>query len=1004
MQVCQIPFKYQQINDYLLDRYQIQADQDVYQFLEYSQSYLALKLDQPADRVEVSGNGAPRQLVIAGPDPASRLVWREDLADKSLLHNTVGESLIQIYYQDGSQDQCQVRLLAKLLDQHRVDRMVADLYQIQEKFFIKDFLSYQTSHRYQWQPTPGQSGLASYSQALVDRLAELMADLKVHVNRLVAEPFVTMQPVMRLTKDQDLGKFDLKRELTRYLQPGRAAYPSRHFENNLSSYENQVIKQSLLDLLAFVDQRQTQEEARDQASHDQAQGDLSQELAGLGLGQVDQLANLSMDQLAGLVAEKIQANQAADQAQVDQIRQTLARAGGHAKQSGRPCWIYFETRGVQDPVSLPGPSISAWQRGLSQTIHYTLNNPGSGLDQSNNLALEQLAYKDSGRDQAWLLHQRSSLWQKNWQGSGPRFTVFKPQLGARTRTNKHSDSMYGYYGQFNFKLSDPTSLNLYYQLCRFLNGNQAPVKILIQVDLDAPDGNYPLSDLVMREHKGYIKHNFNIMAIRTIKIGDQLLNASLSRDQHQALVADLAFQAQASQDGQLRGKKRLAKLSQDIDRVQGQTRSQAVLAQIGEQLRALIDQPFFDQVNLLDRLQVHLTPTFSSHPHYLKLYQLVQEINQVLKLGETLVMDPVTVNAKESPVLFEQWLYFSLVDRLIAGGWQLDAGHWQQVKDQLARTIDQAGQVDASQQAFYCDLSLGDYQARLHYQAKIYGDKYNLAKERFYHYLTPDIVLEIYNQSLGVHKLAITDAKYQDFGIQAGQALNQTYYQTVTDVAMDKYNGLTPTDAQADFLVDHWQNNDVVSSAIMYPGQVDQMTNFGSYPYYDLNFDQQINLSMAAKERRYEKLGQATYYEGHQHPLAFQAIPVDPLQTASLTNYLRMLMEYHLAMFDRCWYCGAASDQVHRRKLATKRGNKKYYFTCRSCGEFWVKSHCENSIYHSLIKHFDNYIPDQDYDKWYLHCPDCQVLALGQSSPAELPTGRNQDQRQVNPHWVYPLG
>jgi len=82
-----------------------------------------------------------------------------------------------------------------------------------------------------------------------------------------------------------------------------------------------------------------------------------------------------------------------------------------------------------------------------------------------------------------------------------------------------------------------------------------------------------------------------------------------------------------------------------------------------------------------------------------------------------------------------------------------------------------------------------------------------------------------------------------------------------------------------------------------------------------------------------------------------------------------MIMEYNLGKHNYCWSCGCEIIDIEINY--TESGYEKYYYTCTSCNEFWVKSHCGYRG-HKLIKHYNNYHRQPKDYSWFLVCPTCR--------------------------------
>lgn len=87
----------------------------------------------------------------------------------------------------------------------------------------------------------------------------------------------------------------------------------------------------------------------------------------------------------------------------------------------------------------------------------------------------------------------------------------------------------------------------------------------------------------------------------------------------------------------------------------------------------------------------------------------------------------------------------------------------------------------------------------------------------------------------------------------------------------------------------------------------------------------------------------------------------------NLTAFFQMIFEYYMEDWETCWQCG--SSEVQPKPLQTGI-IPKYHFSCKTCGAFWVKNHCDKNIEHHLLKHYFNY-HNEKFGTWLVKCPIC---------------------------------
>lgn len=96
-----------------------------------------------------------------------------------------------------------------------------------------------------------------------------------------------------------------------------------------------------------------------------------------------------------------------------------------------------------------------------------------------------------------------------------------------------------------------------------------------------------------------------------------------------------------------------------------------------------------------------------------------------------------------------------------------------------------------------------------------------------------------------------------------------------------------------------------------------------------------------------------------------------PENSSYFITWISMLMEWFFDEYDMCWNCGSTDIDIEEK--STYSNKKKYNYTCRSCGSFWVKNHCTCNPSNKLIKHD---LPEKQYhrqsgEKWMVYCPIC---------------------------------
>ena len=204
------------------------------------------------------------------------------------------------------------------------------------------------------------------------------------------------------------------------------------------------------------------------------------------------------------------------------------------------------------------------------------------------------------------------------------------------------------------------------------------------------------------------------------------------------------------------------------------------------------------------------------------------------------------------------------------------------------------------------------------------------------------------------------DAKYRNYDEQEGE-----WKEDIVDVAIEKYIECykeLPHESSASFIV-HTVTDE-------------KFTYFGGGPNPNNNWPYSVLIkSDLAKSADAEYLRQPKHRYG-----SFVMLPE---QTDNILLFLKMLFEYHGNILDVCWNCGEANIEPLERET---HSDKKYYYSCGNCNEFWVNNHCWGKRMHRLIKHTHNYHTAITSKKnpWMVVCPECLNAGGGNRADSHI--------------------
>ncbi|NUU97730.1 nuclease domain-containing protein [Marinitoga sp. 1138] len=332
-----------------------------------------------------------------------------------------------------------------------------------------------------------------------------------------------------------------------------------------------------------------------------------------------------------------------------------------------------------------------------------------------------------------------------------------------------------------------------------------------------------------------------------------------------------------------------------------------------------------------EKLILKPTQIFTNDNNYKKIWQYFNVLNKKIYFIHNFIDSNMLLNEKSYLIkstheIYEYWTFFKMIDVLISElKWRLKN------KNEVLNNLNKYIQWDYFQ---------GNLKAKLEHDLKnnekidlvIYFNK-NI-KSNDGKILRPDFTFEFRKDNRNC--IVYLDAKYRNYREQG----KEQWFKDIKDVAIDKY-----TKKFRD------TENEPIASFIVHPDTNNEWTFYGGY--LDNKLEKKFDMEGIPPEHK------------------FGIFAFTPNNIQYFKNFIKMILEYHLELYNYCWNCGEI-DNIEIKVEKTMGGFNKYHYTCKSCGEFWVKNHCEKEG-HSLIKHLFNYhTPDTDKKyPWYVKCPRC---------------------------------
>lgn len=330
------------------------------------------------------------------------------------------------------------------------------------------------------------------------------------------------------------------------------------------------------------------------------------------------------------------------------------------------------------------------------------------------------------------------------------------------------------------------------------------------------------------------------------------------------------------------------------------------------------------------------TQIFINDFSYNKVFRELKNLNKKVRFLDSISPDMYFL--KTTADIYENWCLYKIVSVLINDlGWKLK--NKEAVLKGINKLLKHTGKFNKPCVKIELEHSIKNNEKitlDLIYEGKIYYDENK--------YKTPDYQFIFKSRTIG-EKRVYLDAKYRNYKEQG----NYMFLKDINNVAIGKYYVPfigTPSSSDVSFIV--------------HSDKHERYECFGGNHIIENYQIKDIN--------KYNELLTDSIKNNHR----FGAFYLLPSYSFNINKFLRIILEYHLGMYNICWSCGEVED-INIEEKKTAGGYAKYHFTCNKCNEFWVKNHCRTPNQHKLIKHIDNYhsINRNKKDPWYVTCPVC---------------------------------
>lgn len=375
---------------------------------------------------------------------------------------------------------------------------------------------------------------------------------------------------------------------------------------------------------------------------------------------------------------------------------------------------------------------------------------------------------------------------------------------------------------------------------------------------------------------------------------------------------------------------------EDIEVVEEKSNENYYCESIESMLNNISNLNIIKSIN--DNKKVHLKPTqiFVNDSRYRKVYKNLKKLDDEIMYSFDKSNNYILMNSTQN--IYEIWCLFAMVDLLINEmGWIIvNKSDVKYVLDNLLSDKSDKNISGLEIDLFYEYSTNFDIKMKIIYEGEI---RYEENKKKCPDY---QFVLTVYDK---VNKVnfkpvrAYLDAKYRNYDVQG---LEETFInKDIIEVAIEKY--------LKTFL---GTNNEPIVSMIAHSCNDSKYVEYGTY------------------ENKVYKMfkGDKSILKAH----SYGGFPLVPSNKNELKKFFKIILEYHLSLYDVCWNCGEAKN-IEKIEKTTISGFVKHHYTCKECNEFWVKNHCSvPKLNHGIIKHIENYHEvKEEKSPWHVVCPEC---------------------------------
>lgn len=612
----------------------------------------------------------------------------------------------------------QLHFVPSALKMSDYEEMIADLYRIRENLVRDEKNHAQIGIRQR------QTYMQLESQ--ITKLYQAIKNINEHPHK-----YLKLASVKK--KKSETNRFDLRAELEEYMSPGQPTYRHRVMKETTRTYENELMKQLLIDLRNYTKQQVLVGDLR-QIENEQLY--------------LFNNSDLYLQRILGSIENL------SDAEKMSEIR--------HLFQKGVDEYSSIE-KDVREYVN----SIADYSmRNLSNSglsyVELTIQCSGVQAfkhEQSKDGIVLNCPYDN--RNEEFRTH--SYIWIANNGQSVYRY--FNSYFGTISLNSSHVHShalMYEAFHHERLLRELPTTI--------VIKGYVTPI----------PNGSDPVS-WVNLNNKDFNNYAFQFQRITEVMVEGEQVTISSTRPDLQAFLNEklpLKITEVGVAEKIEEAEMRLNQLHQLIELEKRKKHAQLQIKDY-ERLKETIDDclniPLFKNVTLTKRLKSYPTPLFLHDPNYRSAWSAIKAIDYELSASLFAQDSNRLVKTAKVEQIYEVWVLYKILALATQQlGWTLKDGSVTEILDNYLLN----GQL---LEGFSTVLIHGDWNMELYYEPRI-----NLQNGK---HVTPDFVFRYVYQNTP-KGLVILDAKYRDYNLQGTEA----WKIDVERVAIEKYGQMQVVD------------------------------------------------------------------------------------------------------------------------------------------------------------------------------------------------------------------